>query len=62
MGNKMRDIASQAVKKYGKENVGHPLITDKNQHRLDYIEFGEGLSTGTKEEQTIISLFWRNSR
>ena len=44
---------ARRLSEWTEENVGHPLITDKNQHRLDFIEFGEGHPTGTKEEQTI---------
>ena len=44
---------ARRVSKWSEENIGHPLITEKNQPRLDYIEFGEGQPSGTKTYNAI---------
>lgn len=44
---------ARKVSQWAKENIGHPLITEKNEPRLDYIEFGEGQPSGTKTYKAI---------
>ena len=44
---------AKKLSKWSEENIGHPLITEKNQQRLDYIEFGEGQPSGTKTYKAI---------
>tara|TARA_R110002020_G_scaffold108083_2_gene250719 strand:- start:654 stop:2666 length:2013 start_codon:yes stop_codon:yes gene_type:complete len=44
---------ARKVSQWAEENIGHPLITEKNEPRLDYIEFGEGQPSGTKTYKAI---------
>ena len=44
---------ARKVSKWSEEKFGRPLITEKNQQRLDYIEFGEGQPSGTKNYKAI---------
>ena len=43
---------ARRVSKWSEENIGHPLITEKNQPRLDYIESG-GTSTRMDEYKSL---------
>ena len=43
---------ARKLSKWSEENVGNPLITDKNIHRIDHIEHGVGLGTGKRLYKT----------
>ena len=44
---------ARRVSKWSEENIGHPLITEKNQPRLDYIEKGGKSTTQFNKELGI---------